>query len=128
MTERCNCDASCGENRYHDLGSRGCRYEYASATSTFQKVNVYKDSLNQAVEPPPKPPTYNNKHITIPDISAHPKPEEWQMVLKVSEAMEVNEDLRKLQADNEHMKKVLREIFETASEADIVRLALRGLN
>lgn len=24
--ERCNCDASCGENRYHDKGSLGCRY------------------------------------------------------------------------------------------------------
>jgi mannose-6-phosphate isomerase-like protein (cupin superfamily) len=24
--ERCNCDASCGENRYHDVGSSGCRY------------------------------------------------------------------------------------------------------
>lgn len=29
MVERCNCDASCGENRYHDLGSRGCRYEFS---------------------------------------------------------------------------------------------------
>lgn len=26
MTERCNCDASCGENRYHDLGEPGCRH------------------------------------------------------------------------------------------------------
>lgn len=24
--ERCNCDASCGENRYHDLGDSGCRF------------------------------------------------------------------------------------------------------
>lgn len=23
---RCNCDASCGENRYHDVGSSGCRF------------------------------------------------------------------------------------------------------
>lgn len=27
MTERCNCDASCGENRYHNKGDSGCRYE-----------------------------------------------------------------------------------------------------
>jgi len=26
MTTRCNCDASCGENRYHDVGSSGCRF------------------------------------------------------------------------------------------------------
>lgn len=26
MTERCNCDASCGENRYHDAGDPGCRF------------------------------------------------------------------------------------------------------
>lgn len=25
--ERCNCDASCGENRYHDVGSPGCIYK-----------------------------------------------------------------------------------------------------
>jgi mannose-6-phosphate isomerase len=25
--ERCNCDASCGENRYHDVGSPGCLYK-----------------------------------------------------------------------------------------------------
>lgn len=24
---RCNCDASCGENRYHDVGDPGCRYK-----------------------------------------------------------------------------------------------------
>lgn len=24
--ERCNCDASCGENRYHDAGDPGCRF------------------------------------------------------------------------------------------------------
>lgn len=23
---RCNCDASCGENRYHDVGDAGCRF------------------------------------------------------------------------------------------------------
>ena len=26
MVERCNCDASCGENRYHDAGDPGCRF------------------------------------------------------------------------------------------------------
>ena len=26
MTDRCNCGASCGENRYHDLGEEGCRH------------------------------------------------------------------------------------------------------
>jgi hypothetical protein len=26
MPERCNCDASCGENRYHDAGDPGCRF------------------------------------------------------------------------------------------------------
>lgn len=26
MAERCNCDASCGENRYHDTGDPGCRF------------------------------------------------------------------------------------------------------
>lgn len=24
--ERCNCDASCGENRYHNAGEPGCRF------------------------------------------------------------------------------------------------------
>lgn len=26
MAERCNCDASCGENRYHNAGDPGCRF------------------------------------------------------------------------------------------------------
>jgi hypothetical protein len=26
MTVRCNCDASCGENRYHDVGDPECRF------------------------------------------------------------------------------------------------------
>lgn len=26
LQPRCNCDASCGENRYHDRGEPGCRY------------------------------------------------------------------------------------------------------
>lgn len=28
--EKCNCDASCGENRYHVKGSRGCNYSSVS--------------------------------------------------------------------------------------------------
>jgi mannose-6-phosphate isomerase len=31
--ERCNCDASCGENRYHDLGEPGCRYHHFEGAS-----------------------------------------------------------------------------------------------
>ena len=41
MTERCNCDASCGENRYHDFGSAGCRYE----VKTIKKAKASKPTI-----------------------------------------------------------------------------------
>lgn len=39
MNERCNCDASCGENRYHDLGTPGCRWEAREKFYALRKLN-----------------------------------------------------------------------------------------
>lgn len=33
--ERCNCDASCGENRYHEMGSPGCVDEYCFCVTEY---------------------------------------------------------------------------------------------
>lgn len=119
MAERCNCDASCGENRCHNVGDPECRYR--------NDEEYYRDWPK--LQPPPTmsiPPVYQNKQITIPVGITNP--DRYQMVLKVSEAIQINEDLIKLQEDNTHMRKILRQIYESASEADIVRLALKGLN
>ena len=35
MATRCNCDASCGENRYHDVGSSGCRFDSEEAYESY---------------------------------------------------------------------------------------------
>ena len=38
MATRCNCDASCGENRYHDVGDSGCRFSSEAEYNTYWKV------------------------------------------------------------------------------------------
>lgn len=47
MAERCNCDSSCGENRYHDAGDPGCRFsgdeEYLAYWEARQKPHIRKD-------------------------------------------------------------------------------------
>lgn len=45
MTTRCNCDASCGENRYHDVGDFECRFndeEEYHAYWDSQKIKLGK--------------------------------------------------------------------------------------
>jgi hypothetical protein len=39
MAERCNCDSSCGENRYHDAGDPGCRF------AGDDEYNAYWDTV-----------------------------------------------------------------------------------
>ena len=34
--ERCNCDASCGENRYHNKGEPGCRFRPDHPASLYE--------------------------------------------------------------------------------------------
>lgn len=48
MVERCNCDASCGENRYHDLGSRGCRYEFKCFETPTTPIKSFAKENNMA--------------------------------------------------------------------------------
>jgi len=43
-SRRCNCDASCGENRYHDRGSPGC--VFAVAPPKRNKYNAKKVELD----------------------------------------------------------------------------------
>lgn len=48
MAERCNCDASCGENRYHDLGSPGCRYEFKCFETPKTPIKSFAKENNMA--------------------------------------------------------------------------------
>lgn len=57
MSERCNCDASCGENRYHDLGSEGCThrereaaYVRAGLTEDEKKVLRHRTEFSQSYD------------------------------------------------------------------------------
>ena len=59
MTTRCDCDSSCGENRYHDVGDPGCRFrteaEYDSywRNRTPEWAKEKTESLKDAVAVPP---------------------------------------------------------------------------
>lgn len=48
MVERCNCDASCGENRYHDTGDSGCRFsnddEYRAYWKSKSNIHMVKEN------------------------------------------------------------------------------------
>lgn len=44
MTTKCNCDASCGENRYHDIGSSGCRFGSEAEHDAYWGIHS-KESL-----------------------------------------------------------------------------------
>ncbi len=111
----CNCDASCGENRSHELGSPGCRY-------------FRKEEIVNTVKPNPPPKKDNIDLIQIPSDVDLKKPEEWKMVLDVDKAIKINEDLNKLKEDNARMKKALNRIITESEDADMIRLALIGLD
>lgn len=53
MDTRCNCDASCGENRYHDVGSSGCRFGSEAEHDAYwgrqhkEFPNLYKTTMSE---------------------------------------------------------------------------------
>lgn len=115
--EPCNCDASCGENRSHELGSPGCRYRN-------------KDEFFEMVKPTPKPKpkTETNGIIQIPPDVDTKKPEEWKMALNVADAMKFNEDFIKIKEERDRMKAALNRIITETEDADTIRFALIGLD
>lgn len=46
---RCNCDASCGENRYHNIGSSGCRFRSEAEHNAYYGIQE-KKSMNEYEE------------------------------------------------------------------------------
>ena len=66
---RCNCDASCGENRYHDVGSSGCRFrteaEYDSywrnRTPEWAKEKTITKSVSEEKSAVPYPGEFANR-------------------------------------------------------------------
>lgn len=71
-------------------------------------------------------PTYHNKHIDIPNIGMS-NPEEYQMVLKVSEAMQINQDLADLLVANKRMYAALNNIFYESDDPEAIRYAAKGV-
>lgn len=53
---RCNCDASCGENRYHDAGDHGCRFQDAEEFEAYwqnirdQNEKWYQNTMKKEQE------------------------------------------------------------------------------
>jgi hypothetical protein len=48
--ERCNCDASCGENRYHDVGDPGCRFADDDNYRAYWKIQREGSLMNTPKE------------------------------------------------------------------------------
>lgn len=50
---RCNCDSSCGENRYHDAGDHGCRFQSAEEFEAYwQNIReTNKKWIDQQMKP-----------------------------------------------------------------------------
>lgn len=46
---RCNCDASCGENRYHNVGDRECRFRTTEEYEAYWGIK--KQDVSQKIEP-----------------------------------------------------------------------------
>lgn len=76
---------------------------------------------------PPKEKTYTNHAIKIPEMGSNPRPSEWQMILNVAEAMEVNRDLNSFKEENARMKVALTNIFHNSVDPDAIRRAAMGL-
>lgn len=49
MVERCNCDASCGENRYHDLGDVGCEWYGREASYYYEDLTQQIEGLKSTI-------------------------------------------------------------------------------
>lgn len=50
MAERCNCDASCGENRYHDLGDVGCKWYGKEASYYYEDLTEQITKLETVIK------------------------------------------------------------------------------
>lgn len=74
MAERCNCDASCGENRYHNAGDPGCRF------SDDDEYNAYWDRERKRHEMPNK--SSKETKVSTTKVSAK--------LAKVNESFTVN--------------------------------------
>ena len=115
MPERCNCDASCGENRYHDAGSAGCRFSddddyraywnrsqesYMKKEKKMAKVSKISDKLVKVSESFTVN-MYDNGFMV--EINGRDKKEEWkttkimvgsteELVSLIKEATEMERD------------------------------------
>lgn len=47
---RCNCDASCGENRYHDVGSSGCRFNSEEEYDSYWRNRAFPKAEKKEVK------------------------------------------------------------------------------
>lgn len=113
--ERCNCDASCGENRYHDAGDPGCRFsgddDYRAYWQTQQmqfmrndkpmaKVTKIGDKLNKVSESFTIN-MYDNGFMV--EISGKDKNDDWKtakiMVSTVDELMDIIKEATEMVRD-----------------------------
>lgn len=51
VATRCNCDASCGENRYHDVGDSGCRFRSEDEYDSYWRNRTPEWAKERVVVP-----------------------------------------------------------------------------
>lgn len=73
LTTRCNCDASCGENRYHDVGDSGCRFSTEAEYESYWRNRTPEWAKEQVVTPKP---FGESPGVTVEDTSWTPFPGE----------------------------------------------------
>ena len=66
---RCNCDASCGENRYHDAGDHGCRFESAEEFEAYwQNIHDTNEKwVNEQLKKKDKT-TVHKPYLKVPEV------------------------------------------------------------
>lgn len=110
MKERCNCDASCGENRYHDVGDPGCRFKDNDEYNGYW--NRIRSARNKETKMATKVSTklakvnenftinmYDNGYMV--EVGGRDKKDEWKtskiMVNSVDELIEVIKEITNME-------------------------------
>lgn len=113
--ERCNCDASCGENRYHNVGEAGCRFAdedehnaYWAAERSRYKRSIKMAKTNKVSEKLAKVNEsftinmYDNGYMV--EISGKDRKDDWKtskiMVSTIDDLISIVREITEMERDS----------------------------
>ena len=122
---RCNCDASCSENRYHDAGTHGCRFQSAEEFEAYWQ-NIH-DTNKKWIDMYMKPKEHKHKD-TKSGWEYPPEPDHHKSKPDPTEdTMEgLKKTIKKLDAELNRTTDALKTIgalFKTSTASDRIFLA-----